>query len=118
MASVEELLMNSLKDLLEAELKDFQWYLQKDHECISKSDMENADRVNTVDKMVACFGPEDAVKITVRILGKMNQNNLAEQLENKHKKENINIDFIQQFLCQQSPPCHSISPYAVKVKVM
>uniref|UniRef100_A0A9J8B4C0 NACHT, LRR and PYD domains-containing protein 12-like n=1 Tax=Cyprinus carpio carpio TaxID=630221 RepID=A0A9J8B4C0_CYPCA len=86
MASVEELLMNSLKDLLEAELKDFQWYLQKDHECISKSDMENADRVNTVDKMVACFGPEDAVKITVRILGKMNQNNLAEQLENKHKK--------------------------------
>uniref|UniRef100_A0A8C2FEY3 Pyrin domain-containing protein n=1 Tax=Cyprinus carpio TaxID=7962 RepID=A0A8C2FEY3_CYPCA len=86
MESVEELLMNSLKELEKKELKEFQWHLHKDHECISKSEMEKRDRVKTVDKMVACFGPEDAVKITVRILGKLNQNNLAEQLENKHKK--------------------------------
>ncbi|KTG46465.1 hypothetical protein cypCar_00015926 [Cyprinus carpio] len=86
MASVKELLVNSLKDLVEAELKEFQWHLQKDHECISKSEMENADRLKTVDKMVACFGPEEAVKIKVGILKMMNQNNLAEQLENKHKQ--------------------------------
>uniref|UniRef100_A0A8C1EKC8 Pyrin domain-containing protein n=1 Tax=Cyprinus carpio carpio TaxID=630221 RepID=A0A8C1EKC8_CYPCA len=86
MASVKELLVNSLKDLVEAELKEFQWHLQKDHECISKSEMENADRLKTVDKMVACFGPEEAVKIKVGILKMMNQNNLAEQLENKHNK--------------------------------
>ncbi|XP_048024610.1 NACHT, LRR and PYD domains-containing protein 12-like [Megalobrama amblycephala] len=84
MAPVEELLEKSLNELLEAELKTFQWHL-KNHEHISNSDMENADRLKTVDKMVACFGQEEAVKITVEILRKMNQNNLAEQLENKHK---------------------------------
>uniref|UniRef100_A0A8C1TER9 Pyrin domain-containing protein n=1 Tax=Cyprinus carpio TaxID=7962 RepID=A0A8C1TER9_CYPCA len=83
------LLVNSLKELLEAELKEFQWHLQKDHECISKSDMEKQNRVKTVDKIMACFRPEEAVKITVDILRKMNQNNLAEQLENKHKKGNV-----------------------------
>ncbi|XP_048015474.1 NACHT, LRR and PYD domains-containing protein 3-like isoform X1 [Megalobrama amblycephala] len=84
MASVNYLLKNSLKDLGDAELKEFQWELK--NECISKSEMENADRLDTVDKMVAHFGPEEAVQITVKILRKMNQNNLAEQLENKHKQ--------------------------------
>ncbi|XP_050964202.1 NACHT, LRR and PYD domains-containing protein 12 isoform X10 [Labeo rohita] len=86
MVSVKELLLNSLMELEEHHLKEFQWHLQKDHECISKSEMENADRLKTVDKMVMCFGPEEAVKITVSILRKMNQNELAEQLENKHKQ--------------------------------
>uniref|UniRef100_A0A8C1THF0 NACHT, LRR and PYD domains-containing protein 12-like n=1 Tax=Cyprinus carpio TaxID=7962 RepID=A0A8C1THF0_CYPCA len=86
MESVEELLMNSLKELKKKELKEFQWHLHKDHECISKSEMEKQDRVKTVNKIMACFRPEEAVKITVDILGKMSQNNLAEQLEKKHKK--------------------------------
>ncbi|XP_051743051.1 NACHT, LRR and PYD domains-containing protein 12-like isoform X2 [Ctenopharyngodon idella] len=86
MASVKELLEKSLNEVEEAELKKFQWHLRNDHERISKSDMENADRLKTVDKMVECFGPEEAVKITVEILRKMNQNDLAKQLENKHKQ--------------------------------
>ncbi|XP_051748035.1 NACHT, LRR and PYD domains-containing protein 12-like [Ctenopharyngodon idella] len=91
MASVEELLLNSLMDLLEAELSQFQWYLKK-HEHISNSEMENADRLKTVDKMVAHFGPEEAVKIAVKILRKMNQNNLADQLENNHKQGSTTDD--------------------------
>ncbi|XP_067222736.1 NACHT, LRR and PYD domains-containing protein 3-like [Chanodichthys erythropterus] len=86
MASVKDLLEKSLNELVQAELKEFQWHLVNDHECISKSEMENADRLDTLDKMVARFGAEEAVKITVKILRKMNQNNLAEQLENKHKQ--------------------------------
>ncbi|CAM4573952.1 unnamed protein product [Leuciscus chuanchicus] len=86
MVSVKELLLSSLNELVEAEQKTFKWHLQNDHECIAKSEMENADRLITVDKMVACFGSEEAVKITVKILKKMNQNNLAEQLENNHKQ--------------------------------
>ncbi|KAK9976566.1 hypothetical protein ABG768_021771, partial [Culter alburnus] len=86
MASVEELLEKSLNELLEVELKKFQWHLKIDHTCISRSDVEKADILDTVDKMVACFGPEQAVKITVEILKKMNQNNLAVQLENKHNQ--------------------------------
>ncbi|KAL1277388.1 hypothetical protein QQF64_024061, partial [Cirrhinus molitorella] len=91
MASVEELLLNSLEELVKDDLKKFQWHLKK-HECISTSEMENADRLNTVDKLVACFGPEKAVKITVSILRKMNQNNLAEQLENEHKQGSTSED--------------------------
>ncbi|ROL08891.1 NLR family CARD domain-containing protein 3 [Anabarilius grahami] len=87
MAFVEELLEKSLNELLEAELKRFQWHLKNDNKYISKSDMENADRLKTVDKMVACFGPEEAVKITVKILRKMNQNNLAEQLQNNYNQD-------------------------------
>uniref|UniRef100_A0A8C1NHR2 Uncharacterized protein n=1 Tax=Cyprinus carpio TaxID=7962 RepID=A0A8C1NHR2_CYPCA len=85
MASVKELLVNSLKDLVKDDLKRFQWYL-KDYKCVSNSEMENADDLDTVDKMVAYFGEAAAVKITVDILKKMNQNLLAEELENKYKE--------------------------------
>ncbi|KAK2892521.1 hypothetical protein Q8A67_012509 [Cirrhinus molitorella] len=87
MASVEELLVDSLKELVEAELKEFHWHLKNAYnKCISKSEMEKADIFDTVDKMVACFGPEEAVKVMVDILRKMNQNDLAEQLEKKNKQ--------------------------------
>jgi len=89
MASVKELLVNSLMYLEEAEQKTFKWHIENDNACIKKCEMENADRLKTVDKMVACFGPEEAVKITVKILRKMNQNHLAEQLENKHKQGEV-----------------------------
>lgn len=81
MASVEYLLLRSLKELVRDELREFQWRLQKDHERISKSDMEDTDRFTTVDMLVNCFGAQEAVKITVSILRKMKQNHLAEQLQ-------------------------------------
>ncbi|XP_058628736.1 NACHT, LRR and PYD domains-containing protein 12-like isoform X2 [Onychostoma macrolepis] len=87
MASVKKLLVDSLKELVEADLKDFQWHLVNlYHKRISKSELEKADRLDTVDMMVKCFGPEEAVKVMVDILRKMNQNDLAEQLENEHKQ--------------------------------
>uniref|UniRef100_A0A8C1PHL1 Uncharacterized protein n=1 Tax=Cyprinus carpio TaxID=7962 RepID=A0A8C1PHL1_CYPCA len=85
MASVKHLLERSLNELKNPELKKFQWHLKNDKH-VSESEMENADRLDTVDKMVACFGHEEAVKITVDFLRKMNQNNLAEQLEKNHKQ--------------------------------
>ncbi|KAL1276191.1 hypothetical protein QQF64_035814 [Cirrhinus molitorella] len=87
MASVKELLVDSLKELVEAELKEFHWRLMNAfHKRISKSEMEKADIFETVDKMVVCFGAEEAVKVMVYILRKMNQNDLAEQLENEYKQ--------------------------------
>ncbi|XP_073804188.1 NACHT, LRR and PYD domains-containing protein 3-like isoform X2 [Danio rerio] len=82
MANVKQLLDNSLDELLEAELKKFQWCLVNDHNEISKAELENADRLDTVDKMVSCFGSERAVKVTVDTLRKIKQNDLADQLEN------------------------------------
>uniref|UniRef100_A0A8C1QAN8 NACHT, LRR and PYD domains-containing protein 3-like n=1 Tax=Cyprinus carpio TaxID=7962 RepID=A0A8C1QAN8_CYPCA len=87
MTSVKELLVDSLKELVEAELKEFHWHLMNAyHKCISKSEMEKADIFDTVGKLVACFGPEGAVKIMVDILRKMKQNDLADQLENERKQ--------------------------------
>ncbi|RXN17972.1 LRR and PYD domains-containing 6-like protein [Labeo rohita] len=95
MASVKYLLENTLMDLVNADLKWFQQRLEDDHKCISKSEMENADRLKTVNKMVECFGREEAVKIMVGILRKINQNELAEQLENEHKQVSISLSFSQ-----------------------
>ncbi|KAL0148154.1 hypothetical protein M9458_056556 [Cirrhinus mrigala] len=87
MTTVKELLMDSLKALVTAELKEFKWRLMNTpHNHVLKSEMEKADIFDTVDKMVVCFGPEEAVKVMVDILRKMNQNDLAEQLENKNKQ--------------------------------
>ncbi|XP_056310411.1 NACHT, LRR and PYD domains-containing protein 12-like [Danio aesculapii] len=107
MANVEHLLNSSLDELLEAELKKFQWYLTKDNRCISKSEMENADRLKTVNKMVSCFGPERAVKITVNILRKIKQNHLADQLENTQKQEN----------CKSPPPDYINISHELKKKL-
>lgn len=90
MASVKKLLVDSLKELGEAELKEFQWHLVNlYHEHLSKSELEKADIFDTVDMMVKCFGLEDTVKVMVDILRKMNRNYSAEQLENKCKQGNI-----------------------------
>ncbi|NP_001094426.1 uncharacterized protein LOC571990 [Danio rerio] len=86
MANVKPLLKNKLEGLVEAELKEFQWYLMNDHVCVTKAEMENADRLKTVDMMVSCFGPKEALKITVDILRKIKKNDLAEKLENAEKQ--------------------------------
>ncbi|XP_073803552.1 protein NLRC3-like [Danio rerio] len=86
MANVKQLLKNSLDELKDDELKDFQWYLMTDHREISTAELENADRRKTVDKLVSCFGSERAVKITVDTLRKIKQNQLAEELEKKQQQ--------------------------------
>ncbi|KAI2665144.1 NLR family CARD domain-containing protein 3 [Labeo rohita] len=88
MASVKQLLYDTLDDLEEEKLKRFKSYLREDGP-IPVSVLEKADATDTVDQILDCFGPESAVKITLHILKKMNQNHLAEQLENKHTKVKI-----------------------------
>ncbi|XP_051982768.1 NACHT, LRR and PYD domains-containing protein 12-like [Xyrauchen texanus] len=86
MASVPEQLLETLDELDEKKLKRFKFYL-KQEESISADDLENADAIDTVEQMVKCFKPEEAVKITLNILKKMKHNQLSEQLENKYKEE-------------------------------
>ncbi|XP_048035473.1 stonustoxin subunit alpha-like [Megalobrama amblycephala] len=80
-----ENLLDALDELEKDKLKRFKWHLEK-HYCIKKTDLEKADTLDTVDLIMRCFGPERAVKITVDILRKMNQNHLADKLEKKHKQ--------------------------------
>ncbi|KAK2892355.1 hypothetical protein Q8A67_012343 [Cirrhinus molitorella] len=63
----------------------FKWLL-KNHKGFSKADLEKANTLGTVDLMMNRFGPEEAVKITVDILRRMNLNQVAKDLENKHEQ--------------------------------
>ncbi|XP_046902068.1 protein NLRC3-like isoform X6 [Hypomesus transpacificus] len=79
--SNEEHLLGTLEKIGEDDLKTFQCFLQKKvldgFDPIPKSRLEGADRPDTVDRMVERYRLEGALKITVEILGKMDQNNLA-----------------------------------------
>ncbi|XP_076843154.1 NACHT, LRR and PYD domains-containing protein 3-like isoform X2 [Brachyhypopomus gauderio] len=88
MANISEELLSVLEELRAKELKNFRWHLTTTVEGdkrIPKAHLENADEHDTVDKMVQKYGPDGAVEITVDILKKMNQNQLAEDLRTKHK---------------------------------
>ncbi|KAI7800785.1 tripartite motif-containing protein 16-like protein [Triplophysa rosa] len=85
MASVSEQLLGALDELDADKLKRFKWHF-KSFKRISASDLDKADAPDTVDLMMKRFGPEEAVKITVDILRKMNQNHVAEELEKKQKQ--------------------------------
>uniref|UniRef100_A0A673MGC6 Pyrin domain-containing protein n=1 Tax=Sinocyclocheilus rhinocerous TaxID=307959 RepID=A0A673MGC6_9TELE len=84
MTSVPHLLLDTLEGLDSTKLKKFKWHLKNDG-IASVADVEKADATDTVELMVARRGQEGAVKITLDILRKMEENHLAEQLQDKHK---------------------------------
>ncbi|XP_070298403.1 uncharacterized protein [Salvelinus sp. IW2-2015] len=85
MLDVPALLLTSLKELTEEQLKTFQSCLTSGQlfgfPPIPESHLENSDRQDTVDHMVESYGPERAVKITWRILRRMKLDDLAEKLQ-------------------------------------
>ncbi|XP_030636242.1 NACHT, LRR and PYD domains-containing protein 3-like [Chanos chanos] len=85
MPAVPEVLLDILDQLVEKELKRFRWYLTTENVLegfshIPKAQLENADAQDTVDKIVDTYGAR-VVEITLLILRKMKQNNLAEKLQ-------------------------------------
>uniref|UniRef100_A0A8C7NEV0 B30.2/SPRY domain-containing protein n=1 Tax=Oncorhynchus mykiss TaxID=8022 RepID=A0A8C7NEV0_ONCMY len=87
MAPVPGLLLATLEELVEAEFKTFKWHLTQDlvkgFPHIPVSQLENTDRLDTMKKMVETYGPEGTVKISLEILRKMSQNQLAKTLKNE-----------------------------------
>ncbi|XP_036416483.1 pyrin-like, partial [Colossoma macropomum] len=87
MSNITEVLLNTLQNLLEMDLKSFQWHLINGVDnCIPKGLLEKADRHDTVDQIVQRYGHSEAVEITLDILKKINQNQLAEELMTKLRK--------------------------------
>ncbi|CAB1319043.1 unnamed protein product [Coregonus sp. 'balchen'] len=86
MLPAKELLLATLEELAEGggKLERFQWFLTSllpIFPPIPESQLDDPDRQDTVDEMVQSFGPEVAVKITLRILKNLKQFHLAEKLE-------------------------------------
>ncbi|XP_045915869.1 NACHT, LRR and PYD domains-containing protein 3-like [Micropterus dolomieu] len=100
MATSKVFLLGTLEDLGTEEFKKFKWYLQQSEvleafPAIPKSRLENAERVDTVDEMVQTYHI-NAIKVTKMVLGKMNKNDLVENLS-KHTSEPTEILAV----CQQ-----------------
>ncbi len=81
MSTIQARLLKTLDNLSKEKLDRFKWLLKKNHDSISVADIENANAFKTVDIMEAQFTPEGAVGVTLDILRMMNENNLAQQLE-------------------------------------
>ncbi|XP_059415488.1 NACHT, LRR and PYD domains-containing protein 6 [Carassius carassius] len=91
MESALQLLYKTLDDLEKDDLKRFRSLLKEDGH-IGAGKLENAGVTDIVNKKVECYGPEEAVKITLKILKKMNQNQLAKELQEKHEELQKSFD--------------------------
>ncbi|CAL8272761.1 unnamed protein product [Lota lota] len=100
MANQVELLLRTMEDLGDKELRTFQWYLHQadplpGFPAVPKSYLNGADREGTVDVMVQTYGRQRAVLITGKVLEKMNRNDLAQCL--------LDTDSAQHALLRPSP---------------
>ncbi|KAL7881251.1 hypothetical protein AOLI_G00080990 [Acnodon oligacanthus] len=85
-SSVPEILLEALQGLGRENLKLFHWYLINGVEgfkCIPAAQLEKPELTDTVDKMIQRHERSGAVEITLAILKKINQNQLAVDLQIK-----------------------------------
>ncbi len=85
MATPVELLA-ILEDLADGEFKKFKWFLQQadvleGFPAIAKSQLENADRLDTVDEITDTYD-KDAVEVTIKVLKLIKKNDLVQRLSN------------------------------------
>ncbi|XP_047192481.1 NACHT, LRR and PYD domains-containing protein 12-like isoform X4 [Scophthalmus maximus] len=90
MARVPELLLETLEELVDNELRTFQWFLYSDvndgFPHIPKSKLDGVDRLGTVDVLVRTYGYDDAVTVTVDKLTRMRLKLWAETLQKKYEE--------------------------------
>ncbi|XP_031152992.1 NACHT, LRR and PYD domains-containing protein 12-like [Sander lucioperca] len=90
-------LLKTLEDLKEDEFKKFKWYLQQQdilegYQSIKVSKLENADRLDTVDVMVKTFNLHGALKVTKKVLEKINRNDLVQSLPDTSSGPEESVD--------------------------
>lgn len=86
MKTVEELLLETLQDLDNEELKTFKWYLNLPEICdgfapIPKFLLEKTSRPETVSVMVQKYN-QQVVEVAQKVLHKMSRNDLVQRLSN------------------------------------
>ncbi|XP_044199036.1 NACHT, LRR and PYD domains-containing protein 14-like isoform X3 [Thunnus albacares] len=87
MVKFKEELLKTLEDLIEDEFKKFKWFLKEDDvlegfKGIPRAQLEKAGREDTVDLMVQKYQDPGALQVTMKILEKINRNDLVQRLQN------------------------------------
>ncbi|XP_039635396.1 uncharacterized protein LOC120545268 [Perca fluviatilis] len=82
--SVKGVLLKTLEDLSDEEFKKFKWFLQDPDilvgfQAIPKNQLENADRLDTVDKIIQTFSHQ-SVEVVKKVLKQVDRNDLVEKL--------------------------------------
>ncbi|KAL7852008.1 hypothetical protein SRHO_G00177930 [Serrasalmus rhombeus] len=116
MTTVSTVLLNHLDELREEEFERFKWYMTKGvatgFDPIPKCKLEKTTRENVVDLMKSNY-MSDTGKIAVKILREMQQNNLAEQLEEKLAKVQEKTDQADGVVsCPAQAPVAPVGPGA------
>uniref|UniRef100_A0AAQ4RD70 B30.2/SPRY domain-containing protein n=1 Tax=Gasterosteus aculeatus aculeatus TaxID=481459 RepID=A0AAQ4RD70_GASAC len=88
MEMVRKDILNILKELEEEDYKEFKWHLRnhsspEDPRSIPPCDLENADRMDTVDLMERCYDT-DSVQVAMKVLEEMQKNDLAKKLSKRN----------------------------------
>lgn len=90
-STIPEILLHTLENMKKTELKSFLWHLTvgvEGFKRIPRAQLDKADLVDTVDRMVERYGHSGAADVMLRILKKINQNQLAKDLETELKECN------------------------------
>ncbi|XP_044195206.1 uncharacterized protein LOC122972274 isoform X2 [Thunnus albacares] len=87
MVKLKEELLKTLEDLKENEFKKFKWFLEQDDilegfKGIPVAQLEKARRRDTVDLMVQTYQDHGALQVTMKVLEKINRNDLVQRLQN------------------------------------
>ncbi|XP_039892016.1 pyrin-like isoform X1 [Simochromis diagramma] len=92
MTSTKEALWRTLERLTAEQFKNFKWFLKEgDMEngfpAIAEARLEGADRLDTIDLMVQKYHCPGAVQKTMKILRKINRNDLVQDLSNQSNED-------------------------------
>ncbi|XP_039678961.1 NACHT, LRR and PYD domains-containing protein 12-like [Perca fluviatilis] len=89
-------LFNTLENLKEDEFKTFKWYLQQDilegYQSIKVAKLEDAERQDTVTLIVNTYQLHGALKVTKKVLEKINRNDLVQSLPDTSSGPEESVD--------------------------
>ncbi|KAM9367054.1 up-regulator of cell proliferation-like [Symphorus nematophorus] len=96
---IPEDLLNTLEDLTEDEYEDFKWHLRQassleGNKPIKVSKLEKAKRRDTVDLMVNTYELHGALKVTKKILERINRNDLVQSLSDTSSRPEGLLKFL------------------------
>ncbi|RXM95925.1 Protein NLRC3 [Acipenser ruthenus] len=89
--STKDLILKELEELLQEEYRRFTWKLRdmglkEGYKHIPKSQLENAERIDVVDKVIDFYGDDYAVEVTAETLVAINKLDLADRLKRDVQK--------------------------------